>query len=156
MLVLIHSGVLKVPITALQIVILQSYIFWQTSIYSSPKCSRLCDAAPAVEASASLHVSSSLCERKKTKTESVWSAAPPPTHTQLLEQGAAPQRLGGRAKLEHVAVETGELLSHVPAAFPSRASVLHGQQLGAQVVEPQHVGVRLVGAPVVPEATAKN
>lgn len=59
------------------------------------------------------------------------------------------QRLCGGAVLEYVVMETGELLSHVLDAPPSYPPVLHTQQLGAQVVEPQHVGVGLVVCPVV-------
>ena len=66
------------------------------------------------------------------------------------------QNLCGRAVLEDVVIETGECLSHVLGAPPSFASVLHGEQLGAQVVEPKHIGVGLVGAPVVSEITKQQ
>lgn len=69
----------------------------------------------------------------------------------LLEHGAGSQRLGGRAVLEDVAMETRELISHGLEAPPSRAPVLHGEQLGAQVMEPQHVGVGVVVTPVISE-----
>ena len=69
----------------------------------------------------------------------------------LLKHGAVLQRLGGRAVLQDVAIETSELLSRVLGTPPSRATILHGKQLGAEVVEPQHVGVGVVLSPVVSE-----
>lgn len=69
----------------------------------------------------------------------------------LLKHGAGPQRVGGRAVLEDVVMETGELLSQALVAPPSQAPVLHGEQLGAQVAQPQHVGVGVVVTPVISE-----
>lgn len=74
----------------------------------------------------------------------------------LLKHGAVSQRLGGRAVLEDVVIETSELLSHVLGTPPSRAPVLHGKQLGAQVVEPQHVRVGVVVTPVVSVTSKKK
>lgn len=67
----------------------------------------------------------------------------------LLKHGAVFQHLSGRAVLEEVVIETSELLSYVLGAPPSWATVLHGKQLRAQVVKPQHVGVGVVVTPVV-------
>ena len=74
----------------------------------------------------------------------------------LLKHGAVLQRLSGGAVLEDVVIETSELLSHALGAPPSRAPVLHGKQLGAQVVEPQHVGMGVVVTPVVSETRWKK
>lgn len=71
----------------------------------------------------------------------------------LLKHGAVLQHLGGRAVLEDVVIETSERLSHVLGTPPSWAPVLHGKQLGAQVVEPQHIGMGVVVTPVVSETT---
>lgn len=74
----------------------------------------------------------------------------------LLKHGAVLQCLGCRAVLEDVVIETSELLSHVLGGPPSHPPVLHGEQLGAQVVEPQHVGMRLVAAPVITDNRRNN
>lgn len=68
----------------------------------------------------------------------------------LLKHGAVLQHLGGRAVLEDVVIETSERLSHVLGTLPC-PPVLHGKQLGTQVVEPQHVGMGVVVTPVVSE-----
>lgn len=51
-------------------------------------------------------------------------------------------------------METSELLSCVLGTPP--CPVLHRKQLGAQVVEPQHVGVGMVVTPVVSEKDSKK
>lgn len=75
-------------------------------------------------------------------TEGAWRSS---------EEGAVPQRLRGRAVLKDALVEAAERLAGVLGCLPSRGAVLHGQQLGAQVMQPKHVGVGVVVAPVVPE-----
>lgn len=72
------------------------------------------------------------------------------------EEGAVPQRLRGRAVLKDAVVEASERLAVVLGRLPSRGAVLHGQQLGAQVVQPQHVGVGVVVAPLVPESEGEE
>lgn len=67
----------------------------------------------------------------------------------LLEQRAGLQSLCGRAAPEDVVIETSQLLVHGRESPSPEAPVLHGEQLGAQVVEPQHVGAGVVGTPVV-------
>lgn len=67
----------------------------------------------------------------------------------LLKQRAVLQRLCGRAVLEDVVIETSQLLAHVLGRFSFVAPVLHGKQFGTQVVEPQHISMGFVGAPVV-------
>ena len=65
-----------------------------------------------------------------------------------MEQRAVQQDLHGRGVVEDRVEEAGEVLPGLlgPPALPA---VPHPQQLGAQVVQPQHVGVGLVGAPLV-------
>lgn len=67
----------------------------------------------------------------------------------LLKHGAGLQSLGGRAAPEDVSMETSQLLVHGLESPSLDAPVLHGEQFGAQVVEPQHVGAGVVGTPVV-------
>lgn len=68
-----------------------------------------------------------------------------------LEEGAVPQRLRGRAVPKDALVEAAERRAGVLGRLPPCGAVPHGQQLGAQVMQPQHVGVGVVVAPVVPE-----
>ena len=74
----------------------------------------------------------------------------------LLKHGAALQRFSSRAVLEDVVIETSELLSHVLGSLPSCSPVLHRKQLGAQVVEPQHVGMGVVVTPVITETDRRK
>lgn len=74
----------------------------------------------------------------------------------LLKHGARLQRCGGRAALQDVVIETGELLSYVLGRPPPGASVLHREQFGAEVVEPQHVGTGVVVSPAVPDTGQTN
>lgn len=74
-------------------------------------------------------------------TQGVWRSS---------EQGADPQRLCGRVVLKDALVEAAERLAGVLGRLPSSGAVPHGQQLGAQVMQPQHVGVGVVVAPIVP------
>lgn len=67
----------------------------------------------------------------------------------LLKQRAVLQRLCGRAVLEDVVIETSQLLAHVVGSPSLVAPVLHGKQFGTQVVQPQHVSMGVVRAPVV-------
>lgn len=75
-------------------------------------------------------------------TEGAWRSS---------EEGAVVQRLRGRAVLKDALVEATERLAGVLGRLPSCCAVLHRQQLGAQVMQPQHVGVGVVVVPVVPE-----
>lgn len=74
----------------------------------------------------------------------------------LLEHGAALQRLCGWTVLEDIVIETSQLLSHVLGSPPPWAAVLHRKQLGAKVVEPQYVGMRVVSSPVIPDKRHKQ
>lgn len=68
---------------------------------------------------------------------------PLPKHRAVL------QSVCGGAVLEDVVIETGQFLSRILGAPPPWTLVLHWKQLRAQVVEPQHVGARVVAAPLV-------
>ena len=59
------------------------------------------------------------------------------------------QSFCGRAVLQQVVTDVGEFLAALFAPSTSWTTVLHGEQLGAQVVEPQDVRVRLVVIPLV-------
>lgn len=67
----------------------------------------------------------------------------------LLKQRAGLQGLSGRAAPEDVVMETSQLLVHDLESPSLEAPILHGEQFGAQVVDPQHVGAGVVGTPVV-------
>lgn len=67
----------------------------------------------------------------------------------LLKDGL--QHLCGRSTLEDLVLEMGKGLSEGPDGLPPRTAILHGEELPAEIVEPQHVGVGVEVSPVVPE-----
>ena len=66
-----------------------------------------------------------------------------------LEQATVVQYVRGRSEGEDIVVETLQVQPGLLDAPPPSTLIGHSQQLGAQVVEPQHIGVGLVVTPLV-------
>lgn len=69
----------------------------------------------------------------------------------LLKNGL--QHVCGRSTVQDVVLEMGKCLFERLDALPLGAAILHGKELPAQIVEPQHVGVGVVLSPVISEIT---
>lgn len=69
----------------------------------------------------------------------------------LLKNGAGLQHFCGRSVHDNAVLELGECVFNGFDGLPSGAAIPHRKKLGAQIVEPQHVGVGVVVSPVVSE-----